>query len=318
VIGLGLLLFVLTSNFTGYLLPWDQLSYWAVTVSTGMLAYIPFAGPWLEQLVRGGPEVGRATLLIFYTLHTTLAPVALFGLMGFHFFRVRKARGVVIPRAAGEDPEPNPERVLSVPHLLLREAAVALILLAGVLITAALVAAPLDAAANPGMSPNPAKAPWYFMGFQELLLHFHPVVAVFVIPVAAGAALLLLPYLDYDEEPAGIWFQSQNGRRTAALASLLAAMAVPVWILADEFVIDWSSLLPMLPSGVAEGLVPGALAAGVLLAVFLGSRRFLRASRSEAVQSVFVFSLVAFMILTATGVWFRGPGMALVLPFTGG
>jgi quinol-cytochrome oxidoreductase complex cytochrome b subunit len=318
VIGLGLLLFVLASNFTGYLLPWDQLSYWAVTVSTGMLAYVPVAGPWLEEFVRGGPEVGRATLLIFYTLHTTLAPVALFGLMGFHFFRVRKARGVVVPRGPGEDPQPNPERVLSVPHLLLREASVALILIAGVLITAALVAAPLGEAANPGMSPNPAKAPWYFMGFQELLLHFHPVVAVFVIPFVAGAALLLLPYLDHDEGPAGIWFQSRNGRRTAALAGLLAAVAVPLWVVMDEFVLDWSALLPLLPPTAAEGVVPGLLAVCVLLAVFLGGRRFLGASRSEAVQSVFVFSLVAFMILTATGVWFRGPGMALTLPFTGG
>jgi quinol-cytochrome oxidoreductase complex cytochrome b subunit len=238
--------------------------------------------------------------------------------MGFHFFRVRKARGVVVPRGPGEDPQPNPERVLSVPHLLLREASVALILIAGVLITAALVAAPLGEAANPGMSPNPAKAPWYFMGFQELLLHFHPVVAVFLIPVVAGAALMLLPYLDYGEEPAGIWFQSRNGRRTAALAGLLAAVAVPVWIVMDEFVLDWSALLPLLPPTAAEGVVPGLLAVCVLLAVFLGGRRFLGASRSEAVQSVFVFSLVAFMILTATGVWFRGPGMALTLPFTGG
>ncbi|NIM49476.1 MAG: DUF4405 domain-containing protein, partial [Gemmatimonadales bacterium] len=75
VLGLGLLLCVLASNFTGYLLPWDQLSYWAVTISTGMIGYVPLAGEWLQRVVRGGPEIGRATLITFYTLHTTIVPV---------------------------------------------------------------------------------------------------------------------------------------------------------------------------------------------------------------------------------------------------
>ena len=99
VIGLGLLVCVLASNFTGYLLPWDQLSYWAITISTGMLSYIPLAGDWLQRAARGGDEIGQATLIIFYSLHTTFIPVALVVLAGFHFWRVRKARGVVVPRA---------------------------------------------------------------------------------------------------------------------------------------------------------------------------------------------------------------------------
>lgn len=318
VIGLCLLFFVLASNFTGYLLPWDQLSYWAVTVSTAMAAYVPFIGGWLEGFMRGGPEVGRATLIIFYALHTTLAPVALFVLMGFHFFRVRKARGVVVPRGEGEAPDPNPERVLAAPHLLLREAAVALILIAAVLVTAALAPAPLGEAANPGMSPNPAKAPWYFMGLQELLLHFHPVVAVVVIPVAAAMALAVLPYLGTEEETGGVWFISAVGRRAAVWAVLTAVVLTPAWILLDEFVVDWGAWLPMLPPLVSEGVIPAAIGTGLLLGVFRGVRRFLGASRSEAVQSVFVFTLVAFLILTGTGVWLRGPGMALVLPGANG
>jgi quinol-cytochrome oxidoreductase complex cytochrome b subunit len=264
--------------------------------------------------MRAGPELRRATLIIFYALHTTLAPVALFVLMGFHFFRVRKARGVVVPRGEGEAPDPNPERVLAAPHLLLREAAVALILIAAVLVTAALAAAPLGEAANPGMSPNPAKAPWYFMGLQELLLHFHPVVAVVVIPVAAAMALALLPYVGTEEEIGGVWFISAVGRRAAVWAALTAVVLTPAWILLDEFVV-W---LPMLPPLVSEGVIPAAIGTGLLLGVFRGVRRFLGASRSEALQSVFVVTLVAFLILTATGVWFRGPGMALMLPGTSG
>jgi hypothetical protein len=156
------------------------------------------------------------------------------------------------------------------------------------------------------------------MGLQELLLHFHPVVAVVVIPVAAAVALALLPYLGTEEEAGGVWFISAVGRRGAVWAALLAAIVTPVWILLDEFVVDWGGWLPMLPPLVSEGLIPTAIGTGLLLGVFRGGRRFLGASRSEALQSVFVVTLVAFLILTATGVWFRGPGMALMLPGTSG
>ena len=101
VIGAALLGCVLASNFTGYLLPWDQLSYWAVTISTGMLGYIPGLGPALQRVVRGGDEIGPETLITFYTLHTTIIPVLLIVLMGFHFWRVRRAGGVVLPPRPG-------------------------------------------------------------------------------------------------------------------------------------------------------------------------------------------------------------------------
>ena len=71
IIGLGLFGLVLTANFTGYLLPYDQLAYWAVTVSTGMLEYIPFVGNQLQEIIQGGNEIGPATLSIFL-LYTRL------------------------------------------------------------------------------------------------------------------------------------------------------------------------------------------------------------------------------------------------------
>ena len=172
VVGLGLLLFILVANFTGYLLPWDQLSYWAVTISTAMLIYVPWIGEWLQQLARGGPEISAATLIGFYTIHTTVVPALLIVFAALHFWRVRKAKGVVVPRKEGEAAEDKPENVLFLPHLLTREVAVACTLVAVVLLVAVFFDAPLGAEANPGMSPNPAKAPWYFLGFQEHLLHF--------------------------------------------------------------------------------------------------------------------------------------------------
>jgi quinol-cytochrome oxidoreductase complex cytochrome b subunit len=311
VIGLGLLACVLASNFTGYLLPWDQLSYWAITISTGMLGYVPWGGGWLQAAVRGGDEIGRATLITFYTLHTTVVPVLIFVLMGFHFWRVRRARGVVVPRAPGEAVDERPEKVLGLPFLFMKEFVVALILVASVFLFSALVAAPLGEAANAGMSPNPAKAPWYFMGFQELLLHFHPVFAVVLLPLAGAVGLAMIAYLGYGEDPSGIWFVSRRGRALARAAAGVALVLTPILVMADEWLLDLAGMAPGLPPILRDGVVP----VGALGLAFWAGYRWVRtrksATRAEAVQTAFVFFAVAFLVLTAIGVWFRGPGMAL-------
>jgi quinol-cytochrome oxidoreductase complex cytochrome b subunit len=302
IIGLVLLFLVLASNFTGYLLPWDQLSYWAVTICTAMIGYIPQVGEWMQGVIRGGPEIGRATLIGFYTLHTSVMPVLLIVLMAWHFWRVRKAKGVVIPQVPGEDLEAPTEKVLFLPNLLLRETVVALVLVALVLVIASLFAAPLGQPANPGMSPNPAKAPWYFLGFQELLLHFHPVIAILVLPMMAVLALLALPYLRYEPELAGNWFLSPLGKRMAAVSAVAAFVIAPVCVVLDEFV-DFPVFLPFI----------------VVLVVVSGFyaviHRWFKASRNETVQALFIFLTVAFTVLTVIGIWFRGAGMGLVWPW---
>ena len=311
VIGVTLLVGIVASNFTGYLLPWDQLAYWAITISTGMLAYVPLVGGWLEQTVRGGADIGQPTLTIFYTLHTTVLPVVLLALAAWHFWRVRKAKGVVVPRGPGEPIDPQPEKVLGLPFLILREFVTALVLIAVVLLFSALVTAPLGEAANAGMSPNPAKAPWYFMGVQELLLHFHPTFAVVILPLAGLLALLAVPYVTYDDDTSGIWFASLRGRARAVRAAALALAATPILVLLDEWVIDLPGWLPWLPSFVSNGVLPVAILAGALW----GGVRWLRsrasATRYERMQTVFVFLATAFVVLTAIGVWFRGEGMGL-------
>ncbi len=312
VIGLALLAGVLTANFTGYLLPWDQLAYWAVTICTGMFSYVPWIGGWLQSMARGGSEIGSATLVIFYSFHTTLVPVALVLLMGFHFWRVRKAGGVVDPRPDNEITDEKSENVLTLPELMMRELAAALALIAFVVVLSVFVDAPLGAPANPGMSTNPAKAPWYFVGLQELQLHFHPLIAVVVIPALVALALLVIPYLRYPEELSGPWFLSATGRRTVGLAAAFGLGVTPVLILLDELVLQPGAGLPTL---VGRGLVPLVL---VGAAVFgfrsLLIKRF-GASKGEVVQAVFVLFFVGLAVLTVTGVWFRGPGMALTWPW---
>ncbi len=310
VVGLSLLLFVLVSNFTGYLLPWDQLSYWAITISTGMLSYVPWVGGWLQQLARGGPEITATTLIGFYTIHTTVVPALLMVFMALHFWRVRKAKGVVIPRLDGEEIDAKPEIVLFLPNLLIREVAVACALVAVVVLLAVFVSAPLGDEANPGMSPNPAKAPWYFLGFQELLFHFHPVIAVVLFPLALALFLAVLPYLRYRDDIAGVWMMSPVGR-TAGIAAVVTGLVVtPLLVVADEL----RSAPASLEAGLA-GVLPLAAVAVVIAVFVFALRRWLAAPADEIVQALVILLLVAMVVLTVTGVWFRGEGMALMFPW---
>jgi quinol-cytochrome oxidoreductase complex cytochrome b subunit len=314
IIGLFLLLIVLAANFTGYLLPWDQLAFWATSICTGMVEYIPGIGAWLQEVIKGGADIGPATLLIFFTLHCTLIPLCLVLLMAFHFWYVRKAGGVVIPRSADEKHLLERSHVPTIPNLVDRELAVGLSLIAFVFVFSLVFDAPLEAKANPGMSLNPAKAPWYFLGLQELLIHFHPLFAVFIIPFLALAALLALPYLKHDSDTAGIWFCSHQGRRTGMIAALFAGLIIPAGIIGDEFFIDLAAWLPSLPPAISNGLVPFCLLSGVLAGFYALVKRRYAATDNEAIQALFIFLLVSLVVLTVVGIWFRGPGMTLTWP----
>jgi len=312
-IGAALLAGVLASAFTGYLLPWDQRAFWAVTISTAMLAYIPLVGQAMQEVVRGGAEIGADTLLTFYTYHTTVLPVLAIALMAFHFWRVRRAGGVIESRPEGNDEGVEDGKVLFFPDLLVREVAQALILVAVVVVLAVLVGAPIGERANPGMSPNPAKAPWYFMGFQELLIHLHPVFAVLVVPLLAAAAFVALPWIGSDDGPTGRWFLSVAGRRAAGIAAVVAVVLSIAGVVQDE--------APAAASGgggwVLRGVLPMVLLAGIVAVVGFLLRRRLGLHRNESVQTVVVFLALVFVTLTFVGVFFRGVGMALTLPWGG-
>jgi hypothetical protein len=234
--------------------------------------------------------------------------------MPWHFWRVRKAGGLVIPHRPDEDKGSENVKVPTIPNLILREIAVAVVLIAVVMVIAVLFNAPFEAKANPGLSPNPTKAPWYFAGFQELLLHFHPLFALFIIPVFMLIVLVSIPYLNYQTDTAGVWFASHRGRRMSAVAALTAVIITPIGIIADEFVIDFAAWIPGLSSVVSNGILPAVFVlAGIMMFYWLVKKRY-AATNNESIQSVFVLLVVAFIILTITGIWFRGKGMALIWP----
>lgn len=315
IVGVGLLLFILLSAFTGYLLPWDQRAYWAVTIATGMLGYVPVAGPFLQEMIRGGPAVGAGTLLTFYTFHTTVLPALAVVLMGFHFWRVRKAGGVVEPPTSGTDAArvgTAEDKVLFFPHLLTREISQALAVLAVVVLLATILGAPIGERANPGMSPNPAKAPWYFMGFQELLIHLHPVFAVVVLPLSLLAGVVTLPWWGTDAGPAGSWFLSAAGRRSASVVAVAAVALSAAAVLLDA---SLSTASTDAPGWMTRGAVPMLFFAGTAAVLTLAVRWWLALRRNELVQTVVVFVSLSFATLTIIGVYFRGTGMALTVPW---
>jgi quinol-cytochrome oxidoreductase complex cytochrome b subunit len=102
VIGVGLLVLTLLMSFTGYLLPWDQLAFWAITVGTNIAGYVPLLGTHVHTILLGGADVSGDTLLRFYVLHIYLIPALLVLGLGIHIWRVRKDGFAVDDRDEGE------------------------------------------------------------------------------------------------------------------------------------------------------------------------------------------------------------------------
>jgi quinol-cytochrome oxidoreductase complex cytochrome b subunit len=275
-----------------------------------MLDYVPLVGTGIKQWVLGGTEPGQVTLLNFYALHTAILPALLLFVLPFHFWRIRKANGLVVPRSPEEDRGKVGPMVDAMPHLIVREVTTAVVVLAVVLIFSMLVNAPLSEQANPGLSPNPTKAPWYFMGLQELLMHFHPLFSVVVIPVALLAGIIVIPYVGHDAQTSGVWFRSGKGRKMVLLSLILAVAATVSGVLMNEFIINAGSTGPA--NAIKNGLLPVTIIVAICAGFYLLVMKAFKANHSEAIQALFTLLVTAFVVLTTIGVWFRGAGMQLV------
>ena len=248
-VGVALLLLTLFLSFTGYLLPWDQLAFWAITVGTSIASYAPVVGDTTKYLLLGGNAVGQPALLRFYVLHVVVLPAAALFLVAVHLYRVRKDGGLARPNEnkvrieegdqppadksyglmaltsattphVGSDPQ---NEVFSWPHLLMRE----ILLFAGtfgvVLLLAILFDAPLEELANPVHPPNPAKAPWYFLALQELVAHSAFLGGV-VVPALLVATLVAVPFLDRSRSGPGQWFARDRRLPNAIFITVLVAL----------------------------------------------------------------------------------------------
>jgi quinol-cytochrome oxidoreductase complex cytochrome b subunit len=277
-----------------------------------MLEYVPVIGEWLKTAIRGGEEVNAPTLLIFYNLHTGVLPITMLGFLVYHFWKVRKAGGVITPPENNKD---SAKRVSSIPHLLEREVAAGLALIAFLLLLSIFVNAPLLDRADPSFSPNPVKAPWYFAGVQELLLHFHPSIAVFGIPFLVGLWLFSFPYLKISKRNPGTWFYTDKGLKITISAAITSFVLSALAILIGEYFIDFPAWLPGLPEIISNGIIPLCIWGVILFTLGFFVKKMFNASRTEMHLWIFTYLIVAYMVLMLTGVFFRGEGMALDLRF---
>jgi quinol-cytochrome oxidoreductase complex cytochrome b subunit len=309
-IGIVLFCTILFANFTGYLLPWDQLAYWAVTIFTSMVSYIPIVGEQMSTMLRGGAEVGGETLAIFFAIHVGILPVIIFLFSIYHFWLIRKAGGLIRQQSESAQATLLPSN----PHLISKELGVGFALIALVLLFSALVDAPLDLQANPGESPNPAKAAWYFLGLQELLLHLHPVFAICVVPGLLILGLIGVAYAKDVTLSGGIWFGGRSrGKKAAIWSTLMGGLVVLVFVLADNFFINGHAGVGV--GMFVRGLLPIVSFCGVLVCWFYLWRNKFDCNRPEATMAVAILVFSSSLVFTAVGIWFRGKEMSLIWPF---
>jgi ubiquinol-cytochrome c reductase cytochrome b subunit len=217
VLGVGLLILVLGFGFTGYLLPWDQKAYWATEVGTNIAGTTPFIGPALVRLLRGGTQLGAATLSRFYSLHTLLFPLLLVGMVLLHIAMVIRQGIGARPRDLEEGaPEFTAERSYRDfyttaehkaketgppfwPEVISKDVVTATVVIGFIVVMAMAFGAGLEAPADPTDTTYIPKPEWYFIPFYQALKlvpgSMESVIAVGV-PAAMILAILALPFLD--------------------------------------------------------------------------------------------------------------------------
>ncbi|MBI5967899.1 MAG: cytochrome bc complex cytochrome b subunit [Deltaproteobacteria bacterium] len=223
--GLILLSLVFFSNYTGYILPWDQTSYWAIKVGSNLAAYIPGLGPSFKSFLLGGEDISQETLVRSLALHVSVLPFLWSILISLHLWRIRKDGGLAAPE------DESTERLPSSPWLFRAELTAGLFTLSLLLSLAFFIDAPLSSRADPLHPPNPAKAPWYFVGIQEMVSYSATLGGV-VIPVLIGVFLFFAPFLDRNRQ-AGIWFG--RGRLTLNLLLGLILLSQVLMIVVGQW-----------------------------------------------------------------------------------
>ncbi|MCG8352678.1 MAG: cytochrome bc complex cytochrome b subunit [Chloroflexales bacterium] len=196
VTGVILLLVTLVLSFSGYLLPWDQLAYWAVTIGTSMAETAPLFGNAVNLLLRGAPDIGQGTLLRFYLLHIFLLPMAAIILISVHYYAVRKQEISPIHELFEKMPASKRKIPFLPDQVYFEVAVVAVLTFAFIVINQYFWAAHLESHANPLVTPQHTKAPWYFLWLQGLLKMGDPFFFGVLIPTLLFGGLFAIPYID--------------------------------------------------------------------------------------------------------------------------
>jgi len=352
VVGMALFVLTLGLSFTGYLLPWDQLAFWAVTIGSAIaespreLTDVLGITSWCDiggiqkHILLGANNVGQEALIRFYLLHVIILPLALTDLMGLHFWRIRKDGGLTRPDSEDEPPEeagesgsrsstpdaspaktyglmaivqgktPAVDRVMAHtiptwPSALHAIAALSMLTLALMLMLGFFFDAPLAELANPAVPENPAKAPWYFLGLQEMV-SYSAFMGGIGIPGIIVLGLMLVPYLDREQKHIGVWFGGPDGR-TVCIASAVFMTALVIFVLWFTVTKGWlREWYPDIPQLVITLCNPGTVIVLACAIWSLSITRLTNSTRSGAL-ALFTCFLIGFVILTYFATVHRGP-----------
>ncbi len=192
---------ILGMAFTGYLLPWDQRSYFATAVGTNAISEVPGIGEYLKRLVRGGTEMGTLTISRFFVAHVFLIPACIFALVASHIFLFRKAGAAGPP---DEDPfEPKQKTELFYPRQVLMDLSLTALLIAGLGLLCFFVPMQLGPPANPADAQYVPRPEWYYLPIFQWLKYWHgsaAIIGVLMIPTILALAVLAVPFLDRSVE----------------------------------------------------------------------------------------------------------------------
>jgi quinol-cytochrome oxidoreductase complex cytochrome b subunit len=274
-IGLALFILTLFLSFTGYILPWDQLAYWALTIATGIAGEFPFLGEGIRFLLLGGNMLGQNSLLRFFVFHNFFLPALVLIFFALHMWRIRKDGGLtcmdrLMDETKSKEIPVSPTKTYSLlgvtkgttihaettevlddgnsthtsPHLTRRIALVFLLTTIVTLVLALFFPIGLEEAANPSVTPIPAKAPWYFLWLQELTAITTIRIGGFTISggliggILIPGFLLLLsifwPFLDKSpKEAIGVWFHKT--RRIQNITFIIISVAIIILLIVGTY-----------------------------------------------------------------------------------
>lgn len=222
---------------------------------------------------------------------------------------------------------PERDEVLVWPHLVVIEAVAAAVFLVILTLMSVFVRSPLESLANPAQTPNPSKAPWYFLNLQELLLHMNVALAGVVLPGAALTLVALIPYFDRDPTGVGRYFPTNKGKQICIYSVLYTCIVEiglvfwdnttfgPTQVLAQT---NFESL-PLIDDNKAS-LIRSWLVPGVIILVFIGVLIVTvliawRPTTREMMIALFTAFAVSYWLLAIIGTGFRGESQHLVFPW---
>jgi len=222
-IGLGMLIFILLLDFTGYVLRWDEGIRWALIVGTNLLKTVPWIGDSLYHLAIGGPQPGASTLERFYTWHIFVLTLVAIVLGAWHIFRVRRDGGIAVPAPIQREDSIRISRF----DLVRREVRILLIASVILLVISFFFPAPIQRPITQAtLDITDTRAPWFFLWVQQLLKYGDPFFWGVAIPSLALVLMAFLPYVlpQTQDHEFGKWFP--RGNHIAQIIVIVLALAM--------------------------------------------------------------------------------------------